>query len=39
LIVRYGEEPGRRIGYAEAFEWCAYGAPMTEAAVARLFPF
>jgi LmbE family N-acetylglucosaminyl deacetylase len=39
LVARYGAETGQRIQYAEAFEWCEYGAPMTEARLARLFPF
>jgi LmbE family N-acetylglucosaminyl deacetylase len=39
LIARYGEQAGRRIQYAEAFEGCEYGAPLTEANLARLFPF
>jgi len=39
LLARYGDDAGRRIVYAEAFEWCEYGAPMTESALTRLFPF
>ena len=39
LLTRYGAEAGQRIQYAEAFEWCEYGAPMTGARVERLFPF
>jgi N-acetylglucosamine malate deacetylase 1 len=39
LLARYGAEAGQRIQYAEAFEWCEYGAPMTDARLARLFPF
>jgi N-acetylglucosamine malate deacetylase 1 len=39
LIARYGDQAGRGVHYAEAFEWCEYGAPMTEAALTRLFPF
>jgi LmbE family N-acetylglucosaminyl deacetylase len=39
LITRYGAEAGGSVQYAEAFEWCEYGAPMTEASLARLFPF
>ncbi len=39
LRARYGPERGDQIVYAEAFEWCEYGAPMTEERVARLFPF
>jgi hypothetical protein len=38
LIARYGDEAGR-VQYAEAFEWCEYGAPMTESSLTRLFPF
>jgi LmbE family N-acetylglucosaminyl deacetylase len=39
LASRYGTERGHSIKYAEAFEWCEYGAPMTEERMARLFPF
>jgi LmbE family N-acetylglucosaminyl deacetylase len=39
LIARYGEAQGRSVQYAEAFERCEYGAPTTEAALTRLFPF
>ncbi|MFL5806202.1 MAG: PIG-L deacetylase family protein [Roseiflexaceae bacterium] len=39
LVARYGADVGQRIQYAEAFEWCEYGAPMTDARLARLFPF
>ena len=39
LIARYGDAPGRGVTYAEAFEWCEYGAAKTEAALTRLFPF
>jgi hypothetical protein len=39
LVSRYGTERGHSIKYAEAFEWCEYGAPMTEERMARLFPF
>lgn len=39
LIARYGEERGRKVQYAEAFEGCEYGSPLTEEAIARLFPF
>lgn len=38
LIDRYGEE-GRNIHFAEAFELCAYGAPLTPEAAQVLFPF
>ncbi len=39
LIERYGAEKGRIIAYAEAFETCEYGAPLTETSLKRLFPF
>ncbi|HJZ47640.1 MAG TPA: PIG-L family deacetylase [Roseiflexaceae bacterium] len=39
LIARYGEQAGRAVQYAEAFEACEYGAPLTEANIGRLFPF
>lgn len=39
LIERYGEERGTRVQYAEAFEACEYGAPLTDDARAQLFPF
>jgi LmbE family N-acetylglucosaminyl deacetylase len=39
LIKRYGSERGQRVQYAEAFEGCEYGSPLTEAQIARLFPF
>jgi LmbE family N-acetylglucosaminyl deacetylase len=39
LVARYGQETGSGVRYAEAFEWCEYGAPRTEAALAGLFPF
>lgn len=39
LIERYGEEKGREVRYAEAFEGCEYGTPLTEENAARLFPF
>jgi LmbE family N-acetylglucosaminyl deacetylase len=39
LIALYGEAVGRRVQYAEAFEGCEYGAPLTEANRDRLFPF
>ncbi len=35
----YGELPGRRAEYVEAFEASEYGAPLDAAARARLFPF
>jgi len=39
LIARYGEQAGRAVRYAEAFESCEYGAPLTEQNIGRLFPF
>jgi len=39
LCRAYGEERGQRVEYAEAFEACEYGAPLDDAARARLFPF
>lgn len=39
LIAKYGEERGSKIRYAEAFEVCDYGAPLTEELKKALFPF
>jgi LmbE family N-acetylglucosaminyl deacetylase len=40
LLVRwYGAERGRQVRYAEAFEACEYGAPLTESRLRQLFPF
>lgn len=39
LIERYGEEKGSKIRYAEAFELCDYGHPLTEELMKALFPF
>ena len=39
LQEAYGEEHGRAVRYAEAFEHCEYGAPLTAAMRKRLFPF
>ena len=39
LIERYGEEKGSKIRYAEAFELCDYGQPLTEELKKALFPF
>jgi LmbE family N-acetylglucosaminyl deacetylase len=39
LVAAYGEERGKRIRHVEAFEVSEYGAPLDEAARARLFPF
>jgi len=40
LLVRfYGPERAAVVKYAEAFEGCEYGAPLTEQNSGRLFPF
>lgn len=39
LIARYGEQAGRAVQYAEAFEGCEYGAPLTKENIGQLFPF
>ncbi|MDQ2688163.1 MAG: PIG-L family deacetylase [Armatimonadota bacterium] len=39
LIARYGAEHGSQVQYAEAFEWCEYGAPLTPETIKQLFPF
>ncbi|MFZ1753905.1 MAG: PIG-L family deacetylase, partial [Caldilineaceae bacterium] len=39
LMADYGEERGRQIEFAEAFEACEYGAPLTAESRQRLFPF
>ena len=39
LIERYGEERGRAIQHAEAFEACEYGSRLTAEKIAELFPF
>ncbi len=39
LVASYGEERGRAVRCAEGFELCEYGAPLSEDARARLFPF
>jgi LmbE family N-acetylglucosaminyl deacetylase len=39
LIELYGEKKGKRIKYAEAFEVCEYGSPLSDADRKRLFPF
>ena len=39
LIADYGEEKGRKVEFAEAFEACEYGAPLTAEKRATLFPF
>lgn len=39
LIEKYGEERGSKVRYAEAFEVCEYGSPLTDELKAQLFPF
>lgn len=39
LIAKYGQDRGSAILYAEAFEACEYGSPLSDDARARLFPF
>jgi LmbE family N-acetylglucosaminyl deacetylase len=39
LVQTYGLERGQQVHYIEAFEVSEYGAPLDEAARARLFPF
>jgi N-acetylglucosamine malate deacetylase 1 len=39
LIEQYGEERGREIQYAEAFEHCEYGGQLTDENKPVLFPF
>jgi len=39
LLQAYGPEGGKQIRHIEAFEVSEYGAPLDEAALARLFPF
>ncbi len=39
LVELYGEQRGRAVAYAEAFEGCEYGSPLTEENLPRLFPF
>ena len=39
LIETYGQEKGREVRYAEAFETCEYGSPLTNKDRRRLFPF
>ena len=38
LVRRYGEERGRQIRYAEAFELCQYGSQPTASELSELFP-
>lgn len=39
LIEKYGEERGSKIRYAEAYEVCDYGKPLTEEMKKEFFPF
>jgi LmbE family N-acetylglucosaminyl deacetylase len=39
LVARYGQERGRAVKYAEAFEICEYGRRPTAEELNRLFPF
>ncbi len=39
LIEFYGNEIGESIQYAEAFEACEYGSPLTNEKISTLFPF
>jgi len=39
LIEAFGKQKGEQIHYAEAFEVCEYGGPLTPEARKRLFPF
>ncbi|MBQ7386870.1 MAG: PIG-L family deacetylase [Clostridia bacterium] len=39
LIEKYGKERGSRVRYAEAFEVCEYGTPLTEEKKKEMFPF
>ncbi len=39
LLERYGAARGRRIQFAEAFELCEYGAPLSEELRTKLFGF
>jgi LmbE family N-acetylglucosaminyl deacetylase len=39
VIATYGAERGKQVRHIEAFEVSEYGAPLDEAARARLFPF
>ena len=39
LIEWYGEEKGKNVKYAEAFEICEYGKQPNKQELARLFPF
>ncbi len=39
LIARYGEQRGSKVRYAEAFQLCPYGGPLTEELNQKLFGF
>ena len=39
MVGTYGAEHDKQVRYVEAFEVSEYGAPLDEAARARLFPF
>ena len=39
LVTAYGAEQGRQLQYAEAFEACEYGTPLTDENRNKLFPF
>ena len=39
LVERYGPDRGNKVRYAEAFEPCEYGAPLTDENAPVLFPF
>jgi N-acetylglucosamine malate deacetylase 1 len=39
LVRFYGEERGKRVQCAEAFEICEYGVPLSEPRIRVLFPF
>lgn len=39
LVALYGAEKGNRVQYAEAFEGCEYGSPLTAENIPVLFPF
>jgi len=39
LIELYGEEKGKKVKYAEAFELCEYGRQPSKNALLKLFPF
>ncbi len=39
LIELYGEEAGKQVRYAEAFEICEYGRQPSSDEIRKLFPF